>query len=122
MSNTDIAANATLQGLFALFVAVLGVEPQAIIWSLVGSVIGVVLAKPSGRFYAVALFIAATLSCALIGTAAAQSFQWGNTGRNAFSAVMGVCFHPALAALISEVPTIIKAIVDFFAKRFLGRQ
>jgi hypothetical protein len=105
---TELAAQATAASASALFVSIVGVEPQVMIWALVGSIIGVTLAKPAGRLYATLLFGAATLTCALLGTIAGDAASPGSAlARNAFAVVFGVIFHPGVAALISLVPDIV---------------
>lgn len=121
MSATETAAQAALTGTSALFVAALGVEPQAVIWSFVGCIIGVTLAKPAGRFYAILMFIAATLTCALCGTLTAELWlDRSVTGRNVCAVVYGVIFHPAVAALIGMVPGTFDAIKAFVVRRIGG--
>jgi hypothetical protein len=116
---TDAAANATLTGVSAMLVGLLGVEAQAIVWSFVGCILGVTLAKPSGRFYAMALFVAATLACALLGTLTADQFFAGSkVARNVAAVVFGAGFHPILAAFISAVPGIV---TSFLARRSGGQ-
>ncbi len=120
-ATTDIAAQTALTAASAFFVSMLGVEPQAIIWSFVGCVLGVTLAKPSSTLYAIALFIAATLACALLGTVTADTFfSSGKVARNASSVIYGAAFHPLLAAFIGAVPSFIEAFRTFIVRRFLG--
>jgi hypothetical protein len=108
MSAADITAQAAITGSSALFVALLGVEPQAIVWSLVGCVLGVTLAKPASRLYTVFLFLAATLACALWGTMASDHFFGGSAlARNSISVLLGAVFHPLLAAVIGTIPGIV---------------
>lgn|SRR5512134_52848 len=121
MSTTETAAQITITGTSTLLVALLGVEPQAIIWSFVGCILGVTLAKPSGRFYAMALFMAATLACALLGTVTADQFFAGSkVARNASAVIFGAGFHPILAAFIGAVPGLMDSLKDFIARRLGG--
>ncbi len=118
---TEQLANVTVTGAAALVVALIGIEPQALIWGTVGSTLGVSLAKPSGRLYAAALFIAATLTCALLGTmAATQWFNGAALARNVFVVLIGAAFHPAFSAFIAAVPGVIQWVVDFAKKRLGG--
>lgn len=119
---TEVAAQVTVTGASALFVSLLGVEPQAIVWSFVGCVLGVTLAKPSGRFYAMALFLAATLACALLGTLVADQFFAGSRiVRNAAAVVFGTGFHPILAAFIGTIPGLVESVKAFVQRRIGGQ-
>jgi hypothetical protein len=119
---TETAAQMAIAGATAFFVVV-GLEPQVIVWGLVGSVLGVSLAAPSSKKYAFALFIAATLTCSLLGTAAADQWWKGSIfARNVITVGIGAAFHPALAAFIAAVPGVIQWGVEQMKRRFGGTQ
>lgn len=124
---TESAAQATLSGVAALFVAALGVEPQAVAWALCGSVFGAALAKTVGtgvfaKVYGLATFVAATLICAMWATMAADQFFAGSpTARNAIAPILAVAFHPILDNIVkSLVGPITQAIGDAVRRRFGG--
>jgi len=122
MSATDFAAQAAAAGTSALFVSIVGVEPQAIVWGIVGSILGVTLAKPSGRIYAMLLFVAATLTCALLGTVMGDYFAPGSAiVRNSCTVIIGAIFHPLLSALISAAPGLIEGAKEFVLSRIRGK-
>ena len=121
-ASTEVAAQVTITGASALFVSLLGVEPQAAIWSFVGCVLGVTLAKPSGMFYALALFLAATLACALLGTLVSDQFFGGSRiARNAAAVVFGTGFHPILSAFIGAIPGLVDSVKAFVQRRIGGQ-
>lgn len=108
--STDAAASTVLTGASGLLIAALGVEPQAIAWALLGSILGLTLAKPAGRLYAVALFISATLVCALLATVLADHWFEGRVGaRNVLAVALAAGFHPMLEAFFSAVPGLVAA-------------
>lgn len=109
MSATDLAANAAIAGASGFLVATLGLEPQAILWALVGSVLGVTLAPPTSRLYAVFLFVAATLTCALGATALSAAYFGSPMARNLCAVLLAALFHPIFKALIGRVPTLVEA-------------
>lgn len=112
--STETAAGLVATGASGLLIASLGVEPQAIVWALVGSILGLTLAKPSSRVYAVALFFASTLACALMATVIAEHYFAGSVGaRNVCAVILAAAFHPLFEAFISAVPGLVAA----FAKR-----
>ena len=113
MSVTDVAANAAVSGASALLVASLGVEPQAIIWAIVGSILGVTFAPKTTKPYAVAMFLAATLICALVGTYVSTKYFGGAPlERNLTAVMLAATFHPALKVMIERAGTVIGAWLD----------
>lgn len=118
---TEVAAQATAAGAAALFVAATGVEPQAVLWGLIGAIFGVTLAKPSGRFYAMAVFVAATFACALLGTLAGDYMKPGSAPvRNGCALVLGAGFHPLLSAFIGAVPDLLSWAIGVLKRRIPG--
>lgn len=107
---TTGAASAAAAGVGAVTVAILGIEPQTLVWGFVGSSIGATFAAPSSRWRAVSLFIAVVLSCALLGTwAALRWFDGTALARNGSSLLLGILFHPLLSLLVANLPSILDA-------------
>lgn len=108
-------------GASAAVVALLGVEPQALAWALVGSIFGAPLAPPAGRFRQLLVGFAVMLASALLGTVFADwmgttSPRW----RNASCLVFGAIFHPLFAAVIATVPNIVATVLQTIATRRAG--
>lgn len=114
MSITDTAINAAVAGgTSAMLFAAFGIEPQALIWALVGSVLGVTFAPASGRLYAIAMFVAATMTCALIATWASIRYLDGDPlSRNLVAVLSAAIFHPALKKTIDKIGDFIGAFID----------
>lgn len=116
--STQIALAA---GASAAVVALLGVEPQALAWALVGSIFGAPLAPPAGRVRQLLVGFAVMLASALLGTVTADwmgatSPRW----RNAACLVFGAIFHPLFAAVIATVPNIVATVLQTIATRRAG--
>lgn len=119
--STETVAGIVTTGASGLLIAALGVEPQAIAWALVGSILGLTLAKPASRGYAVALFIASTLACALLGTVLAeQYFSNSAPSRNVCAVVLAAGFHPMFEAFIKQVPSFVAAAIARIRGAFIG--
>lgn len=111
--STETAASVVATGASGLLIAALGVDPQAIAWALVGSILGLTLAKPASRVYAVALFFASTLACALFATWIAETYFAGAAGaRNVGAVILAAAFHPIFEVFIGQVPSLVSAAVD----------
>lgn len=119
--STETAAGVVATGASGLLIAALGVEPQAIAWALVGSILGLTLAKPASRSYAVALFIASTLACSLLATVLAEQY-FGNsaTSRNVCAVILAAAFHPLFEAFIGQVPSLVAAALERVRAIFSG--
>lgn len=116
MTTTETAANATITGGMGLVVALLGVEPQAILWATMGSIIGVVLAPKTSTWYAIALFCASTMACALFATGISASyFNGSEMSRNVAAVLLGAAFHPGLKVFIERVADLITAWINRIA-------
>jgi hypothetical protein len=116
MTTTETAANATSTGSMGLVVALLGVEPQAILWTTMGSIIGVVLAPKTGTLYAIALFCASTMACALFATGISVSyFQGSEMSRNIAAVLLGAAFHPGLKVFIERSADVVAAWINRIA-------
>lgn len=109
---TITAGSAVAAGTGALFVALIGIEPQGLVWSLVGAVFGLSFAPKVGRWRAALVFIAVAFAAALLGTWAADFLHSGaRTARNGWSMVIAAAFHPALAAFVQAVPAALQALL-----------
>ncbi len=110
MNHTDVAANTVLAGASGFLVAAFGLDTQTVLWALTGSVLGVTLAPPASRIYAMFLFVAATLACALGATAISAAYFANNAlSRNICAVVLAALFHPIFKSLIGRVPVMIEA-------------
>lgn len=95
--------------------ALLGVEPGALAWAMVGGVFGAPLAPQAGRVRQVAVFIASSALCALGGTVIAGEWHAGSAmWRNTWAACLAVVFHPAAAAVVKLVPEVIAGLAARF--------
>ena len=120
---TEVAAQSALGGGVALFIVLTGLDPQAVVWGVMGSTVGVVFSKSTGRFYGFFLFFAAAFISALSGTVISDLwFSGGNTWRNFATALVGVGFHQLIAAGIAAIPVVMKIGTDWLSRRFGGGQ
>ena len=112
---------AVIVGAAASIVAILGVEPQALVWAMVGAIFGAPLAPASGRVRQVLVFAAVVLSCALFGHWAGDAWFSGSLrARNVMAWVSAAVFHPASSALVGVVPEAIRTLVLSFVQRRAG--
>lgn len=96
----------------ALFVAIIGIEPQALVWGLVGAVFGMAFAPQSGRLRAALVFAAVALASGLLGTWAADFWHEGSKlARNGYSLGIAVAFHPLLATFVQAVPAVLQSLI-----------
>lgn len=115
-STSDVAA-ALATGISALVVSTLGVPLSLVGWGLVGSTIGASLAPSSSRWRALAVFVAATLSCALFGAIVGPHWFVGEPrAASAAACVAGIIFHPVIAAVVGHIP----ALGAWFVGRITG--
>jgi len=99
-------------GIGAIVVATIGVEPQTVMWAMVGAVVGVPATAQGGRARAVIVFVAAILACALLGTWASEYWHAGaRTPRNSWSLGLALVFHPLLAVVVQAVPSIFQSFI-----------
>lgn len=109
---TVTASGAVAAGLGGLFFAAVGLEPQAIVWGLVGAVFGLSFAPKAGRAKAAIVFVAVAFAAALLGTWASEYWHHGGRmARNGWSMVLAAIFHPMLAALVQAVPAALHALL-----------
>jgi hypothetical protein len=114
-------STALIVGAATSIVAILGVEPQALVWAMVGAIFGAPLAPASGRVRQVLVFAAVVLSCALFGHWAADAWWEGSLrARNVMAWISAAVFHPASSALVSVVPEAIRTLVLGFVQRRSG--
>lgn len=105
---TQTVIEAAAAGLGAATLAIIGVEPQALLWGAVGAFMGMTFAAPAGRMRAALTFLAVVLACAELGTwAALKWFDALPVARNGSALTLGVLFHPLLAALVAKLPQIV---------------
>lgn len=117
---TEQAGSIVVTGVTAFALAT-GLDPRVMVWAITGSVFGVALAKPSGRLYGFAVFIAASLACALMGTAIADwLFAGSHIARNAVAMLCGAGFHPMLSAFIEAAPGLVKGVINIVQRRIGG--
>lgn len=97
----------------AVVVALIGVEPQVLFWSLVGCGVGVTFAPSAGRVRAALTFILAALASALLGTfvAAEMIGLEAPAARLALATkglalILGIAFHPLLAVVVASIPSV----------------
>lgn len=91
---------------------IIGIEPQGLVWSLVGAVFGLSFAPKVGRWRAALLFIAVAFAAALLGTWAAEFWHASSrTARNGWAMALGAAFHPLVAAFVQAVPTALQALL-----------
>lgn len=109
---TVTAGGAVAAGITAVFVALIGIEPQGVVWSLVGAVFGLSFAPQVGRWRAALLFLAVAFAAALLGTWAADYWHAGSRiARNGWAMALAAAFHPLLAAFVQAVPAALQALV-----------
>lgn len=108
---TAQAVHATAAGISALIVSILGVEPQVIVWGMVGATIGASFAPPSSRLRAIAVFIAVSLACSALGKwGAVFAFEGSATARNGLACIMAVFFHPMTTIAVQRLPDLLDRI------------
>ena len=112
---SDVAVQSTTAagaGVSAVVVALIGVEPAILFWSVVGCGLGVPLAPPAGRWRATLTFVLASLASALLGTLLATEYMVGATpdrlalASKGAALVLGIAFHPLLSVVVASIPSI----------------
>lgn len=103
---------AVAAGIGAATVAVLGLEPQALVWGFVGASIGISTAPAAGRMRAIAVFLAVVLAAALLGSWAAEHFfEARGVARNAWCLLLGISFHPLMTVAVQNIPGVFEALL-----------
>jgi hypothetical protein len=107
----QVSIEATAAGIGAVTMAIIGVEPQAVLWGSIGACVGMTFAAPAGRLRASLMFVAVVLACAELGTwASIRWFDASFIARNSVALVLGMLFHPILAAVVARIPIVVNAI------------
>lgn len=99
-------------GFTAFMLAAIGIEPQALFWSLIGSTLGLSLAPVTTRFRAVTLFAAVVFAAALLGSWLAHYYEMAWMARNGFSLIVATLFHPIFTAAVAKVPDLVSFFID----------
>lgn len=113
-------ASSTLGGIIATgaatgILSTLGLDPAALFWALVGSVIGVTFASATSRTRAAIVFVCVVLICSLAGVGTAQWIGGGAVTRNLSACFLAIVFHPIITAAVSQIPVLLVAMrVKFF--------
>jgi hypothetical protein len=105
------AASAGVGVAAATVVALLGVEPQALIYSSLGAFIGLGFAPRAGRVHAALQFVAVVLIAAAVGTWVAT--EWAHSGiaaRTVAAAATAAIFHPTFSAAVDAVPKLVASV------------
>lgn len=95
-------------GISAVIVALIGVEPQTLFWALVGCGLCSPATPKSGLGRGVLTFVMAMLASALLGTFLAAIYFAANLqlATKVCSLVLGLVFHPLMAAVVTSIPSI----------------
>lgn len=92
----------------ALIFASLGIEPQVLVWALIGASIGLVVTEQKGWVKAVLMFVAVSLACSMLGTFIADEWWKGShIARNSFALCLAMGFHPLFSAVVTNIPAAI---------------
>lgn len=101
-----------------MFIATTGIDPQTVLWSGVGAVIGNTLAPPVLRgaplklLHAWAMFAAVVLAGAELGTWAAHIFNDdARVARNAWAMGFAGLFYPLFDAFVRAIPALFAAFI-----------
>lgn len=118
---TEQAGSMVLAGATAFAMAT-GLDPRVMVWAVTGSVFGAALAKPTNsRWYGIAMFLAACMICALVGTAAADTYFGGShVVRDIIAVLTALGFHPTLGAFLDAIPGLVKWAINNVQRRFGG--
>lgn len=101
-----------MESVAAFLQHLLGIEPRALAWAMVGGVFGAQLAPPAGRIRQVLVFAASSCICALGGTAAAVEWHKASaTLRDVWAAGLAFAFHPLTTKLVTVVPEAVATMV-----------
>jgi hypothetical protein len=118
---TETTAQACGAAVCALFFALVGLEPQTLVYGTVGAIFGLATAPPSGWVRSMFLFVAVVFAAALLGTWAAEYWHDGKRiQRNAWSMALAAVFHPVFAAMLAKVPAIIPTLIDAILRARTG--
>lgn len=102
---------AGFSGLVAMLLATFGIEPQALVWGLVGATLGATFApKEASRLRAACVFTCTALAAALVGTVGAEHLHLGAIWRNLMALGSAAVMHPALTAVVGQIPSLVTAV------------
>jgi hypothetical protein len=98
--------------------AAMGIGPQALMWSMLGSILGAPLAKSAGRIRQGVVFVVVVFAGALLGTIAAHRFHAGDAlYRMGWCFALAGAFHPMSSAFVKAVPALVAAVAASIALR-----
>jgi hypothetical protein len=98
----------------AALLSALGIEPQSLMWALIGATLGLTAPPSSTRLRAVFAFLCAVLASALLGTWIATAMADASTRKLATSGaslVMALLFQPILTSASAAVPSAVKGLI-----------
>ena len=114
-ATTVAIAVATGSGFAALVTSTIGIEPRPIFWALIGATLGLSLAKPTGRLYAVASFVCVVFASGLAGTWLSNHFLGGNEiARDLLSLAVAGMFHPLFGVAAALAPGALRSLAQRF--------
>lgn len=101
---TTEAVMSVAAGVAAVTLAVLGVEPQALVYAAMGGFAGMAVAQNLGRWKAVITFACVMCLCAAFGTWCAQHYGGGMVARNIVAGASAAVFHPLFSVVVQRIP------------------
>lgn len=119
MTDHSAAVQGIAAGVGGAILSLLGIDAPTLTWALIGCVLGVASAKPSGRMHATCLFVAAVCASAEVATflGPALAGTWGldaPTWRKGLALAVGVLLHPLTAAATEQTPKLVDTIINKF--------
>ncbi len=106
MNATTEVATSLATGIAAITLTTLGVEPQSLLYAMMGGFVGLLAAPQLGRWKSIVIFVSVMCLCAAVGTWVAQSYSYPHVARNAIAGVLAAVFHPAFAVVVQKLPDI----------------
>lgn len=109
----SVAAASIAAGVSAITVAMLGVEPQTVLYAALGSALGIVGTQPMTRARNVWVFVATVLIGALAATAAARHWFGGDVLLRNLIAVIAAPLYPVVRDRIANrAPSLLDKALD----------
>jgi hypothetical protein len=106
---TEPTTAALASGISAAVLTLIGVDVQVLFWAFIGASVGLSWAAKTGPYRATALFVCVVLGAALLGSlVSALWFSGSVLVRNSSALAIGIAAHPALSAVMSSLPAIVK--------------